>query len=406
MESYRILYLSSQFPSHINPHIGVFSVERVRALSRSGCQVTVIAPVLMTPPPDLVLKPFKLASWFMKQVQLPNYSRIEGVEVHQPKWIGPPKSIFGWTINAFEWVQIRRTSLLAAAKLKPQLILSSWLPDGVAACQLGKYLDLPVLCIADGSDVNMWPKTYPYWHYARDILNRHASAIIYVSDALRLAGKAIGLHPPIEMVIHNAVDVKAYEPSTNTRNDDTFSILVVGRMLPLKGHSILMEAFAEFSNRLGRESRLTFVGDGVLRHDLEQQAAQLGILPLVQFAGSVAPQQVIDYYQAADLLCLPSYSEGLPCVVIEAMACGKPVVASRVGGVPEVLDEQSGIMVPPGDPHALCEELLHAALRIWDTEGIRRRIVEHFSWTQWTEKLFQLIRLVIEVQSVDEKMEA
>ena len=222
----------------------------------------------------------------------------------------------------------------------------------------------------------------------------------------RLAGAAQGLKPRSEAVIHNAVDVDKFQAAhTEAGNEKVFSVLAVGRMAPVKGYSVLLEAFAEFAPRLEKPARLIFVGDGPLRQALETQAVDLGIASMVQFSGAVAPDQMPAYYQAADLLCLPSFSEGMPCVAVEAMACGKPVVASQVGGVPELVDAQSGILVPPGDPEALCEALLQAAGRAWDAQAIRQKIVDGFSWTQWTEKVFQVIHTVMEGQPVEDGLD-
>lgn len=395
MARYRILYLSSQFPTKSNPQIGVFSVERVRALTRSGCQVGAVAPLLMTPPPGLVRRPSLLAHWLRQQARLPDRSSLGEIEVRSPKWLCPPRPIFGWYLSEFEYAQIRRAALQAAAELQPQVILSSWLPDGVAAVRLGKQLGVPVLCIADGTDVNEWPEKYPGWHHARKILNEQAASLIYVSEALRLTGVARGLQPRYEAVIYNSVDVQVFKPEPDSRENKIFSILAVGRMASVKGYAVLLEAFAQLSPRLEKPARLIFVGDGPLRQVLETQAADLGIASQVQFCGTVTPEHMPAYYQAADLLCLPSLSEGMPCVAVEAMACGKPVVASRVGGVPELVDVQSGILVSPGDPKALCEALLKAAGREWDAQAIRQKIVDGFSWTQWTDKVFQVIHSVM-----------
>ena len=276
MAGYRILYLSSQFPTKSNPQIGVFSVERLKALRRAGCQVGVVAPLLMTPPPGLVRRPSQLAHWLRNQTQLPDRSRLGEIDVRSPKWLCPPRPVFGWYLSEFEYAQIRRAALQAASELQPQVILSSWLPDGVAAIRLGKRLGLPVLCIADGTDVNEWPTKYPGWGHARKFLSNKASALIYVSEALRLAGVAKGLHPRYEAVIYNAVDVQIFKPEPESRENKIFSILAVGRMAPVKGYPVLLKAFAELTHKLGRPARLIFVGDGPLRQALEDPGCRFG----------------------------------------------------------------------------------------------------------------------------------
>ena len=117
----------------------------------------------------------------------------------------------------------------------------------------------------------------------------------------------------------------------------------------------------------------------------------LGIVASVEFTGAVDQKELVAYYQKADVLCLSSFSEGFPCAVVEAMACGKPVVASQVGGIAEVVDSQSGILVPPGDLKLLSEALLQAKNRVWDQRMIRQRIVDGFEWGKWTQTVLQLV---------------
>jgi glycosyltransferase involved in cell wall biosynthesis len=128
---------------------------------------------------------------------------------------------------------------------------------------------------------------------------------------------------------------------------------------------------------------------------LAEQAANLGISSSVHLVGAVDHEALVAYYQKADVFCLPSYSEGFPCAVVEAMACGKPVVASDVGGVGEVVDDQSGILVTAGDVEALSNAILHVKNRTWDAEGIRRKIVAGFTWPLWTTSMLVLIDSVI-----------
>lgn len=396
MVDYRILYISSQFPNQLNPQTGVFSVERVRALRRAGCQVTVVAPVLMTPHPGLISKPSRFIRWFFERSQLPGRGHLEDIDIRYPKWLCPPKPIFGWYTSIFQYAQIRAAAIQSANELQPQVILASWLPDGLMAGRLGRSLKIPVLCIADGTDVNEWPEKYPGWRFARERLNRQIDLIIYVSGALRDVGMNYGLCPPIDNIIHNAVDVEVFKPGSERPRDDPFTVLAVGRIVTVKGHHILLSAFAEFIQKFSRPARLILIGDGPLKPDLEHQARNLGILPFVQFAGVIDPQHMPTIYRSADLLCLPSFSEGLPCVAVEAMACGIPIVASSVGGVPELVDEHCGLLVPPNDPAALCQALLRAAASPWDSDVIRQKVVDHFSWVQWTEKIVRAVNQVMQ----------
>jgi glycosyltransferase involved in cell wall biosynthesis len=121
-----------------------------------------------------------------------------------------------------------------------------------------------------------------------------------------------------------------------------------------KGHLILLEAMAQLHRR-AVDVHLTFIGDGALRGEFEAQTASLGLADKVHFAGLVDADSVVGHVAQHDLFVLPSYQEGMPRAMLEAMAVGTPVIASNVGGIPEVLDETS--MVAPGDAAALAARI-------------------------------------------------
>jgi glycosyltransferase involved in cell wall biosynthesis len=134
-------------------------------------------------------------------------------------------------------------------------------------------------------------------------------------------------------------------------------VLAVGRLHPVKGHDVLLEAFALVASRVA-DARLVIVGEGGFGTDLERCAESLGIASRVTLTGAEPAPAVRDRLARARCFVLPSRSEGLPLALLEAMAAGTPIVASRVGGIPEVVGEDSAAMVPPEDPAALAAALL------------------------------------------------
>ena len=134
-------------------------------------------------------------------------------------------------------------------------------------------------------------------------------------------------------------------------------IVCVARLEERKGHGVLLKAIHELHRR-GTKVSLTLIGDGALRGQLQQQAAQLGLSGSVRFAGWASGAQTLDAMRAAALVVLPSYAEGLPIVLMEAMAIGKPVVATRIAGIPELVEDgRTGWTVEPGDPEALADAI-------------------------------------------------
>jgi glycosyltransferase involved in cell wall biosynthesis len=158
--------------------------------------------------------------------------------------------------------------------------------------------------------------------------------------------------------VHCGVDIEAFRPAAERAGDvRSLEILTVGRVVPVKGQSLLVEAVAELRRR-GIDARLTIVGDGPQLADLRALAARLGVGDHVDFAGPVGQHEIAAHYARADVFALPSFAEGLPVVLMEAMASGLPVVASRITGVPELVEEGvSGLLVAPGRGDELTDAL-------------------------------------------------
>ncbi len=193
----------------------------------------------------------------------------------------------------------------------------------------------------------------------------YAHAIIAVSNAVRQHLVAQGMPAERISVIHNGVDLRAFARAEQGRDvraewgvpPGARLLVTVGRLAPAKGHADLLEAVA----RLAAEPRwgemmLLVVGSGALRAQLEAQAARLGLAERVIFVGF--QRDVQPFVRAAEVFVLPSVQEGLSLSALEAMALGKPVVACRVGGTPEVVvDGETGLLVAPGRPRELARAL-------------------------------------------------
>jgi colanic acid/amylovoran biosynthesis glycosyltransferase len=169
-------------------------------------------------------------------------------------------------------------------------------------------------------------------------------------------------------LIRCGVDPDEFRPPRRDGGDRELRILTVGRAEPVKGHAVLLDAVALLAKR-GIDTRTTVVGDGALLPGLGERAARLGIDGRVRFAGSVGHDRIRDHYAGADVFCLPSFGEGVPVVLMEAMAMELPVVASKVMGVPELVEDgTSGLLVPPARP-----DLLADALERLDADRVLRR---------------------------------
>ncbi|HUC00754.1 MAG TPA: glycosyltransferase [Solirubrobacterales bacterium] len=178
-------------------------------------------------------------------------------------------------------------------------------------------------------------------------------------------------------VVHCGVDPTEFDPGRAASNgaapapgDGPFRVLYVGRLVPFKGQAILLEATAALRRR-GIDARLTMIGEGPAREGAERRAAEFGLNGEVRFAGAVGQDEIRSHYAAADVFCLPSFAEGVPVVLMEAMAMAVPVVTSRIMGISELVDDGAqGLLVRPGR----ADELAAALERLARDPELRERL--------------------------------
>ena len=264
-------------------------------------------------------------------------------------------------------------------------ILGSWgYPDAVAATWVARLVGTPALMKVHGSDVN---------DYLDDAgkrgrilaAARRCQGVMTASAALRARLLAAGIAPAHVEVNYNGVDGRLFHPADRQAAraalglpDDGRWLLYVGNLKVAKGCVDLVDAFITLAPEFP-DLRLALVGGGAARAEIDRQVEAAGLQARVRCVGKAPHSTLPTWMAAADLLCLPSHSEGVPNVVLEAMACGVPVVATAVGGIPEVVPPAAGILVPPGDAAALQQALRDALAATWDTE----RIAHHghsFDW--------------------------
>ncbi len=171
-------------------------------------------------------------------------------------------------------------------------------------------------------------------------------------------------------VVRLGVNPDIYRPRPFRENAEPGELISVGRLAPVKGHAILLEA-VDLLRQQGRNIRLRLVGDGPERASLEREAAARQLSPYITFEGSLTQDRVLELYGRADLFTLASFAEGIPVVLMEAMAMEIPCVATRVNGVPELIEDGiNGILAPPANAEALAE----AIARLIDDAALRRRL--------------------------------
>jgi glycosyltransferase involved in cell wall biosynthesis len=246
---------------------------------------------------------------------------------------------------------------------KPDVVYAHFLvPSGLIATQV----DAPLVVTAHGRDVRNVGSIPGVAALTRRVVGR-ASAVIAVSDYLRRELEAkLSEARGKTVVIDSGVDLERFSPSQATRcHLDSPAFLCIGSLTERKNVVRLADAFA----RLG-EGSLTFVGDGPLRGELEGRER-------VQVVGRVPHDEIPGWIASADVVCQPSLIEPLGQSLLEAMACARPVVATRIGGPPEFVPPDAGVLVDPTDRDSLEHGLRVAAGLPRPNEAARAAAAEH-----------------------------
>lgn len=390
---HKILYITNLFPLP-GTNSSAFTIQRIKALQRSGIDVEVVCLVNKTPPRVISSNIRAAVDWVAKKSAIPDRYEVDGIPVYYVKRFQVPQPIFGWYTHFFLYWQILGEVRRIISQVKPDFILSAWLPCGVVACKLGKHFGIPTLVLAEGSDVNFLPAQLRHWHVARRILNEGAAVQVFVSNALKEQAVQAGLNGKRMTILYNGVDEEMFSIHKKDTATHVMNILAVGNLESVKGFRFLIDAFFIVSKKYSQPANLVIVGNGSLKSDLEEQVHELNLGEQVKFVSSMPQRDLVDYYQNTDLLCVPSLQEAFGCVIVEAMACGTPVVASCVGGIAEIVDSTSGILVPPGNPEALAQALVDALEREWDSNLIRDRVLKNFTWRHAGKAFLNLIQEV------------
>ncbi|HXD86138.1 MAG TPA: glycosyltransferase [Urbifossiella sp.] len=350
----RILTVTNLYPNPFQPQRATFNREQVKALAREH-DVSVISPIAWTD---------ELAARRRGAAALPRNRMMEwdGVPVKYPRSLFTPR-ILRRLYGHFYYLSVRKTLLREIESFRPDVLYVSWAyPDGWAAVKIGRRAKLPVVLAVLGSDIRLLAPGSGRMKGTVHALRR-ADRVVAVSRDLANKVVELGAESSRVHLVYTGVDKDRFCPGDRRAarkrlglHETRTALLFVGNLYPVKGPDILLEACTALA-RQGIPFDLHIVGDGKLRGKLEQQARLGGIEHSVRFHGSIPHDQLPDWFRAADLLVLPSRSEGVPNVLLEAASCGIPFVASDVGGVAEVAHLGASRLVPPENPAALAEAI-------------------------------------------------
>lgn len=394
----KVLTFSTLWPNHEQPLFGLFVKERIKALAKL-CELRVVAPVPWVPPVNA------LGERYYRYSRVPSREIQGDLDVYHPRYVTFPK-ILKSQDGAFMSMSVRGFIRKMHREFPFDIIDAHWAyPDGYAAGSLARELGVPFTVTVRGDDINVFTQDEgrrgKIIHTLRD-----ADRIFAVCADLRDRVIEYGVQPEKVEVIGNGVDSSKFFPVDRGEArqrlglpTDRKIILSVGHLCRLKGfHLLISVAEAMARSRDGRRVMLVIVGGdsetGASSSVLSKQIDDAGLQDTVRLAGPKSPDELAYWYSASDVFCLASSREGWPNVVLESLACGTPVVATRVGGIPEIIrSDRVGFLVERS-----VESFIQGIKRALDESWDRGYIVQYarqFSWENTAKSLYDAFGKII-----------
>lgn len=389
----KLLTFSTLFPNAVVPQHGVFVENRLRHLLATGqVQSKVVAPV-----PWFPLKA-KIFGEYAGFARVPAQETRHEIEIEHPRYLVVPKIGMNWVPSAMVASALPVIKKIISEGYDFDVLDAHYFyPDGVAAVKIAQALNKPVVITARGTDLNLVPK----FEKPRALIQwaaNQAQGVVTVCQALKDSLVELGVDGARVDVLRNGVDLDLFSPPQNRdelRNSlgiEGKTILSVGHLIERKGHHLTVEAMQHLP-----DVKLLIAGQGCEYKNLHKLAQEIGVEHRVQFLGAVPHGELKRYYGAVDMLVLASSREGWANVLLEAMACGTPVVATNIWGTPEVVaSADAGVLVE----HRTAKDVAEGVKRLYDALPDRkatRLYAEKFSWDETTQGLLSLFNRCLAV---------
>ncbi len=378
----RVAVVTHYFPTSVDPWAGHSAFQTLRLLA-AKCDLHVFYPYSVYP--------FNLAPPKRRGIEPDPSWRPGEVDVAYIPY--PALPLITRPLNG---ASIARKLLPHVRAWHPDLILNYVVyPNGYAAVRIAESLGIPAVLTAIGSDLN---RIAPGCERPTRYALTHANAVVTVSQALADAALRLGAPPASTQAILNGCNTSLFHPGDlNARTEARRALnldpeaemaLYIGRFDLRKGLLELIEALASLR---GTRPRLHtyLIGSGPDRPALDEAIARHRLIAHTTFVPPQGTAQIARWMAAADLVTLPSYMEGCPNVVVEALSAGRPVVATAVGGIPELMDETCGALVPSRDAAALADGLTHTLDTPWNATAISAR--RSRSWQDVADDLWAVL---------------
>jgi teichuronic acid biosynthesis glycosyltransferase TuaC len=387
----KILSISHMFPNQINPNYGVFVKERIKYISKQLNLITV-APLPYFPANHF----FEKYSGLNRVEKKENY---DSLQVYHPKYFCIPKYL-KFLDGYFYFYSLNNFIDNILNTFDADLLDLHWVyPDAFAGLNWARRHKKKIVVTIRGNESICYFEKSLRKKMLINTLKCVDHIISVSSDLKQKIVEKYGIDENAVTVIPNGIDdCKFYainKEKARRKNGlelDKQYVLSLCRLSEEKGLEYLLRAFS----RIKRDNNiLLMVGDGPLEKRLKDLSQKLNISNRVKFIGAVSHDETIWWYNAADVYCLPSLWEGCPNVIIESLACGTPVVATQVGGIPDLIpDKKFGYLVPPGNDGELADALSKALVNDWERTEIARFGASN-TWQNVADSVIKVFKRVL-----------
>ncbi|MDB1123721.1 glycosyltransferase family 4 protein [Vibrio algarum] len=394
----KILTVSTLFPYENNPKHGIFIETRLRHLREHypDVEAKVIAPIPYFPSSHPVF------GSYAENAKAPHYEKRHDIDVFHPRYLVVPKIGMTLTPETLANSIYKQALQMIADGYDFDLIDGHYFyPDGVAIAKVARKLNKPFTVTARGTDINLIPKFVKPKKQIQQVL-KQSDHNMAVCEALRKEMITLGAEPNKVTTLRNGVDLDLFsfidEQKKQVLKDkfnlpkETPVIISVGHLIERKGHHLVIEALKQVPNTL-----LLIAGDGPEKKSLQRLTDRIGVKDRVRFLGSLSQIELSQYYGASDLLVLASSREGWANVLLEAMACGTPVVATNIWGTPEVVTTKEAGQLVERDSSNIAAGVLSVLNNLPERQKTRH-YAENFDWLSTSTKQYELFNKIIKGQ--------
>jgi teichuronic acid biosynthesis glycosyltransferase TuaC len=397
----RILAISHLFPNLKEKRYGIFVARQLSEMSRLGAEITAFVPRVWCPG---LLRHFDRLKNYDHKCPL---CQFEGLETISVPYLRPPGNFYNrWSgLVVFRAMKSKALELHKSRKFD-MIYATDFFPDGDAAVRLAKRLNLPATCLGIGVDVNITA-------FSSKTIYRHFVRTAKVLDGTLACGQSVadrikavtGRNP---LCVHGVLDLEEFSPvpdkipariELNLPPDKTIA-LYAGYLTKRKGVYDLLEAIYKAQKKFP-DILLVICGSGPEEASMRRLIHEKGMEHTVRMAGEIEPERMNKWMQASDLFVLASHTEGMPNVVMEAMACDLPVVATAVGGLSEAVGDCDGvILVPPENidelEKAIMKIIKDNQLKVNMQIAARKRAEENFGAKRNARLILDYLQKIVE----------